>query len=158
MQNLLLVNILLALVWAAVSSSFTVPNLLFGFMLGMIVLFILREQVGAFSYLGRARRVLSLLMLFLRELMKSAFRVAKLALSPKLELRPGFIAYDLTTDRDIEITILANMITLTPGTLSVDVSDDKKTLYIHAVTFDDLEELRSEIRDGFERKIMEAFR
>ena len=158
MQNLLLVNILLALVWAAVSSSFTVPNLLFGFMLGMIVLFILREQIGTFSYLGRARRVGSLFLLFLTELMKSAFRVAKLALSPKLQLRPGFIAYELTTDRDIEITILANMITLTPGTLSVDVSDDKKTLYIHAVNFDDLEVLRTEIREGFERKIMEAFR
>nr|WP_321445034.1 Na+/H+ antiporter subunit E [uncultured Cohaesibacter sp.] len=158
MQNLLLVNILLALVWAAVSSSFTVPNLLFGFMLGMIVLFILREQIGTFGYLGRARRVGSLFLLFLTELMKSAFRVARLALSPKLNLRPGFIAYELTTDRDIEITILANMITLTPGTLSVDVSDDKKTLYIHAVNFDDLEVLRTEIREGFERKIMEAFR
>ena len=158
MQNLLLVNILLALVWAAVSSSFTVPNLLFGFMLGMIVLFILREQISTFGYLGRARRVGSLFLLFLTELMKSAFRVAKLALSPKLHLRPGFIAYELTTDRDIEITILANMITLTPGTLSVDVSDDKKTLYIHAVNFDDLEVLRTEIREGFERKIMEAFR
>ncbi len=158
MQNLLLVNILLALVWAAVSSSFTLPNLLFGFMLGMIVLFILREQIGTFGYLGRARRVASLFLLFLNELMKSAFRVAKLALSPKLQLRPGFIAYELTTDRDIEITILANMITLTPGTLSVDVSDDKKTLYIHVVNFDDLEVLRTEIREGFERKIMEAFR
>ena len=158
MHNLLLVNILLALVWAAVSGAFTVLNLMFGFVLGMIVLFILREQADTFSYLGRAKRIGSLILLFLSELMKSAFRVAKLALSPKLNLRPGFIAYQLTTDRDLEITILANMITLTPGTLSVDVSEDKKTLYIHAVTLDDVEELRAEIRDGFERKIKEAFR
>ena len=158
MHNLLLVNILLALVWAAVSGTVTVPNLVFGFALGMIVLFILREQADAFSYLSRTKRVFSLFLLFIVELLKSAFRVAKLALSPKLDLHPGFIAYELTTDRDMEITILANLITLTPGTLSVDVSEDKKTLYIHAVTFDDIEELRTDIRDGFERKIMEAFR
>ena len=158
MKNLFLANILLALSWGAVSGSYTIVNLLFGFVLGMIILFIIREQAGTLSYLSRARRVTSLILLFLVELAKSAAKVAKLAVSRNLVLKPGFFAYDLKTDRDIEITILANLITLTPGTLSVDVSDDKKKLYVHAVTIDDVEDMRDDIANGFERKIMEAFR
>ncbi|PLW76984.1 Na+/H+ antiporter subunit E [Cohaesibacter celericrescens] len=158
MNNLFLVNILLALIWAAVSGSFSEPNLLFGFVLGMIVLFVIREQVGTMSYLFRAKRILSLIGLFLVELAKSAIKVAKLAVSRNLNLKPGFFAYHLNTDRDFEITILANLITLTPGTLSVDVSEDKKILYVHAVTIDDVEKMRADIANGFERKIMEAFR
>ena len=158
MKNLFLANILLALSWGAVTGSFTIVNFLFGFVLGMIILFLIREQAGTLSYLSRARRVSSLVLLFLVELVKSAAKVAKLAVSTKLDLKPGFFAYDLKTDRDIEITILANLITLTPGTLSVDVSDDKQKLYVHAVTIDDVEDMRQDIANGFERKIMEAFR
>ena len=158
MNSLFLANILLALIWAAVSGSFSEANLVFGFLLGMIVLFIIREQVGTLGYLARARRITSLILLFLVELAKSAAKVAKLAVSPNLDLKPGFFAYELNTDRDFEITILANLITLTPGTLSVDVSEDKKILYVHAVTIDDVAAMRADIADGFERKIMEAFR
>ena len=81
-----------------------------------------------------------------------------LAFSPKLDLKPGFFAYELQTDRDMEITLLAGLITLTPGTLSVDVSDDKKYLFIHGVMIDDLMAIRSDIANGFERKVMEALR
>ena len=158
MNNLLLVNICLALAWAAVSGSFSMPNLILGFVLGMVVLFLIREQVGTLGYLSRARKLMSLMLLFLVELAKSAAKVAKLALTPNLDLKPGFFAYELKTDHDFEITILANLITLTPGTLSVDVSEDKKFLYVHAVTIDDVEAMREDIANGFERKIMEAFR
>ena len=158
MNSLFLINILFALAWAAVSGSFSEINLIFGFVLGMLVLFLIRERVGTFSYLARAKRVLSLILLFLLELLKSALKVAKLAVSPDMGLKPGIFAYELKTDRDFEITMLANLITLTPGTLSVDVSADKKTLFVHAITFDDVEEMREDIANGFERKIMEAFR
>ena len=158
MNHLFLANILLALVWGAVSGSFSVPNLILGFLLGMLVLFLIREQAGTQNYLNRAKRVASLILLFLVELSKSSIRVASLALSPKLDLKPGFFAYELKTDRDNEITMLANLITLTPGTLTVDVSEDKKYLYIHAVSIDNLDDIRDDIENGFERKIMEAFR
>ena len=64
----------------------------------------------------------------------------------------------LRVDRDFEITLLANLITLTPGTLSVDVSDDRSTLYIHAIHVPDPDELREDIAGGFEQRILEAFR
>ncbi|MEP4430700.1 MAG: Na+/H+ antiporter subunit E, partial [Hyphomicrobiales bacterium] len=88
----------------------------------------------------------------------SAVSVAKLVLSPKMAINPAFVAYPLKVDKDFEITLLANLITLTPGTLSVDVSPDRRTLYIHAIDVTDEDALKREIAEGFEMKIMEAFR
>jgi multicomponent Na+:H+ antiporter subunit E len=102
--------------------------------------------------------VISLFLLFIYELVLSAWRVAVMVLSPRMDLKPGIIAYPLKVDRDFEITILANLITLTPGTLSVDVSDDRRILYVHAMDASDPEATKRDIAEGFERKIMEAFR
>ena len=157
-MNLYLVNILMALAWAAVTGSFEVINLLFGFALGAVALSLIREQVGSVGYFSRARRVVALMALFIYELVLSAVRVAMLVLKPNMNLKPGIIAYPLKVDRDLEITLLANLITLTPGTLSVDVSDDRRFLYVHALDCSDPEATREDIADGFERKILEAFR
>tara|TARA_R110002020_G_scaffold39991_8_gene118349 strand:+ start:1761 stop:2234 length:474 start_codon:yes stop_codon:yes gene_type:complete len=157
-MSLFLVNVLLALAWSAVTGSFTFLNFAFGFVLAIFALSLIREQVGSIGYFSRARRVISLFLLFLYELVLSAWRVAVIVLSPRMNLKPGIFAYPLRVDRDFEITILANLITLTPGTLSVDVSDDRRTLYVHAMDASDPDATRRDIADGFERKIMEAFR
>lgn len=157
-MTLFLINVLLALAWAAVSGSFSPQNIIFGFVLGIAALSLIREQVGSVGYFGRARRVVSLALLFVYELILSAWRVTVLVLSPNMQLKPGIFAYPLKVDRDFEITLLANLITLTPGTLSVDVSEDRRYLYVHAIDCSDPAQTRREIADGFERKIMEAFR
>lgn len=157
-MTLFLFNVMLALAWAAVSGSFSQLNLLFGFVLGVFALSLIREQVGTTGYLERVRRILSLALLFFYELMLSAFRVAVLVLKPRIDVKPGIIAYPLKVDRDLEITLLANMITLTPGTLSVDVSHDRRFLYVHALDCSDPDAIKEGIANGFERKILEAFR
>lgn len=101
--------------------------------------------------------MLSLVLLFFKELALSAWKVAVLVTRPKLRVQPGIFAYPLTVTTDFEITLLANLITLTPGTLSVDISEDRKTLYVHAIDCSDIEATKKDIRNGFERKIMEAF-
>jgi multicomponent Na+:H+ antiporter subunit E len=95
---------------------------------------------------------------FIKELVLSAFKVAWLAVQPQLRLQPAIIAYPLTLVTDLQITLLANMITLTPGTLSVDVSADRKTLYIHAIDVPSRERLLGNIAGGFETRILEATR
>jgi multicomponent Na+:H+ antiporter subunit E len=157
-MNLYLVNVLMALAWAAVTGSFSLVNLIFGFALGALALSLIREQVGSMGYFSRGRRVLALMALFVYELVLSAIRVAILVLTPDMKLKPGIFAFPLRVDRDFEITLLANLITLTPGTLSVDVSDDRRFLYVHALDCSDPDQTREDIADGFERKIMEAFR
>ncbi len=155
---LFIFNLLLAIVWVAVTGSASFINLVFGFVLAAIALAIVRSSYGGVLYLGRARRILALLVLFICELAKSVWAVAVAVMSPRIDVKPGIFAFPLTVDRDFEITLLANLITLTPGTLSVDVSDDRKMLYVHALDCSDPEAIRRGIADGFERRIMEAFR
>ena len=156
-MSLYAISILMAVIWATVSGSFTLLNLIFGFVLSILTLYLLRERFVGAEYTSRVRRILSLVMLFLVELAKSAWKVATLVLSPNMDLKPGIFAYPLTVKSDWEISLLANLITLTPGTLSVDVSEDRKTLYVHALDCSDIEAARRDIVEGFEKKIMEAF-
>ncbi|TDX82404.1 multicomponent Na+:H+ antiporter subunit E [Neorhizobium sp. R1-B] len=153
-----ILSLVFSVVWVAVTGSGTLHNLIFGFALSTLSLWIVREQMSARGYWRRMGRILSLLVLFFKELALSAWKVAVLVMSPRMELKPGIFAYPLTVDRDFEITLLANLITLTPGTLSVDVSADRKTLFVHAIDCSDPEATRRDIATGFERKIMEAFR
>ncbi|MCB1444675.1 MAG: Na+/H+ antiporter subunit E [Rhizobiaceae bacterium] len=105
----------------------------------------------------RPFRILKLLAVFLREFAVSVFRVARLVLSPTMRFTPAAFRFPLALTGDRQITLLANMITLTPGTLTVDVADDRSALIIHAIDCPDIEAARAEIRDGFERLIREAF-
>ena len=155
---LLVINLLLMLAWGAMTGSFSELNLAFGFVLGLGAIWLIREQMGTTGYFGRIGRILSLLLLFLKELAMSAIRVAMLVLRPKLGTRPGIFAFPLTVDRDFEIALLANLITLTPGTLSVDVSEDRKYLYVHCIDCADLDAAKRDIAEGFEKKILEASR
>ncbi|MCO5150390.1 MULTISPECIES: Na+/H+ antiporter subunit E [unclassified Shinella] len=149
---------LLALLWLAVSGSFTFPNLLLGLVAGALSLALIRDHIQPDGRRIRPLKLLSLVLLFIKELALSAWKVAVLVASPKMALKPGIFAFPLTVDRDFEITLLANLITLTPGTLSVDVSADRKVLYVHALDCSDPVGTRRDIADGFEKKILEAFR
>ena len=151
-------NVIFAVIWVAITGSATLLNLVFGFFLASLALWIVRGEMGGPGYWRRVNRFISLVLLFLKELARSAFRVAVLVLSPRLVVKPGIFAFPLTVERDFEITLLANLITLTPGTLSVDVSEDCKTLYVHALDCSDPDAARRDIAEGFERKILEAFR
>ncbi|MBE1203054.1 Na+/H+ antiporter subunit E [Aminobacter carboxidus] len=151
-------ELILALVWVAISGSYSIPNLAFGFVIGWIVLFLVREQLQTTKVVIRPIALLLLIALFIKELVLSAFKVAKLVLSPRMDIKPGIFAYPLKVDRDFEITLLANLITLTPGTLSVDVSDDRRTLFVHGMDCSDPDQARRDISQGFERRILEAFR
>lgn len=155
---LILPAVLFAAVWAAVTGSLAPHNLILGFLLGLFALWLIRRDFSGSRTAFRPLKLLSLAVLFIRELALSASRVALMVARPKMDLKPGIFAFPLTVDRDIEITLLANLITLTPGTLSVDVSDDRRYLYVHALDCSDPVALRRDIADGFERKILEALR
>jgi multicomponent Na+:H+ antiporter subunit E len=105
----------------------------------------------------RAFRILKLFLVFLKEFGLSVLRVSGLVLSPRMNFSPGIFVFPLTLTRDFEITLLANLITLTPGTLTVDVSGDRGSLMVHAIDIPDADQARRAIAEGFERLIREAF-
>ena len=159
-MNLLLLTIVIALGWCAATASFSLGNLLFGALLATVALYFVRGRIGGLSFGRKLVHVLALLWLFIKELMLSAIRVGMLVLRPDLKarLRPELIEFPLTVESDLEITLLANLITLTPGTLSVDVSDDRKVLLVHAIDVPDRDALIEDIRTGFERAVARACR
>jgi multicomponent Na+:H+ antiporter subunit E len=155
----LLWNISLALAWTAITGDFTLGNLGMGFALGFIIMFFARRVIGG-GYTSRMFRIVELFIFFCWELLLANFRVAFDVLTPKDLATPGIIALPLDVQSDVEITLLANMITLTPGTVTLDVSADRKVLYVHAMYIDegDIEGFRRRIKHGFERRIIEALR
>lgn len=151
--------VLLALGWGGITGNFSGLNLLFGGLVGGLAVYVLRGSFAPPRALLKTRRIVSLALLFLYELVVSAVRVALLVMRPDLRsvIRPGIVAVPLTVKSDAEITLLANMITLTPGTLSVDVSPDNKVLFVHALTMTSREAVIADIATGFERKVAEVF-
>lgn len=92
--------------------------------------------------------------LFFRELVLSVRDVLVLVLSPRRDFRSAVLAVPLDVKSDAGITLLANMITLTPGTTSLHVSDDKSTLYVHVMNVSD-ESVRA-IKEGFEARVKDV--
>lgn len=106
----------------------------------------------------RGGKMAGLFFYFLWELVVSNVRVAIEVLSPRYRMRPGVVGVRLDARTDLEITLLANLITLTPGTMSVDISEDRRVLYVHALYVDDRDAFERSIKDGFERRVLEVLR
>ena len=150
-----LLNILLALSWIALTGQFSPINFIEGFALGYIMLWFVQRTTGQVTYFTKVRHVLSFAAFFAWELLLANLRVAYSVLAPRKRLRPGIVAVPLDVQTDTEITLLVNLITLTPGTLSLDVSDDRNVLYVHTLYVDDVNEFRCQIKQGFERRVRE---
>lgn len=108
--------------------------------------------------LKRAWAIVKLFVLFNRELVLSSISVMAQLLRPKLAIRPGIFKMKTELKSDWEVTLLSCLICLTPGTLTLDVSNDGETLYIHAMDIGDAEQLADQIKGTFERAIMEVTR
>ena len=105
-------------------------------------------------------KMLNFTLFFFKETIKANLRVAHDIITPKFYMKPAIIAIPLEVKTDFEIVTLASVITLTPGTLSIDISEDRKTLYVHEmyVVNGDVEKAKKNIKDGFEKKILELTR
>jgi multicomponent Na+:H+ antiporter subunit E len=157
-MNYLLLNIALALAWAALTGVFNPTNLGLGFVLGYGTLFVARRAIGPSSYFLKVRQIIAFVLFFVWELLLANLRVAHDVLTPRFFMQPRIIALPLDARTDAEITALAYLISLTPGTLALDVSDDKRVLFIHAMYAPDANKLRREIKQGFERRLLEMIR
>jgi multicomponent Na+:H+ antiporter subunit E len=156
---MLLMNILLALAWVALTGQFGWFNLAFGFALGYAILYFGARGNDSGGYFRRITRAARFSAYVAWQLVLANVKVARTVLfTPVHRLRPGIVAVPLDIESDAEITMLANLITLTPGTLSLDVSDDRRVLYVHSIEVDDPSAFRDETKTGFERAVEEVFK
>src|SRR5690606_33583025 len=123
-----------------------------------LLLFITRRFFNSRLYIWRVWAAIKLTLLFIKELTLSNISVLLLVLRPKLELRPMIFAMPTELEQEWEITLLSSLITLTPGTIVLHVSDDQRTLYIHAIDVEDVDEAIDSIKNSFEKAIMEVSR
>jgi multicomponent Na+:H+ antiporter subunit E len=156
-MSILLLNILLALAWLALTGQFSGRNLLAGLFIGYFVLWLTHRSQAA-RYARKVIQVLDFTLYFLWELVKASVRVTYEILTPTHHMLPGVIAVPLDLETDLEVLVLTSLITLTPGTLSLDISEDRKTLYIHAMFIEDRERMQTTIKKGFERRVREVLR
>ncbi len=145
---------MLALLWCLLSGGFNVANFLMGILLGAVTVWLLRPFLPWNpSLIAMSQKIPAFLRYmprFLYELCKANLQVVYLALHPKTPIRPGIIALETRHRSPLGTTLLANSITLTPGTLTMDVSEEGKTLYIHTLDISDPDEVREGIRRGLE--------
>ena len=157
-MNGLLLNIILALAWAALTGDFSPGSLLSGFGIGFVLLLFSQRIMSGPNYIQRVWRMLDLFVYFLVQLVISNVRVAIDVLRPQALLRPGIIAVPLDARTDAEIMLLVNLVMLTPGTLALDVSSNRRELYLHTMNDDDPDAVRAEIKSGFERRVLGVLR
>jgi len=154
----ILLNLLIAFIWMFLQNSWSGTTFLLGYLIGLGMMFLLRRFLPKPFYLKKVWAIIYLLLLFLKELLLSNITVLKHIIQPKLDIKPGIIALPTELTRDWEITTLACLITLTPGTVTVDLSIEGDVLYIHAMDIPDAEEVILQIKNTFEKAIMEVTR
>jgi multicomponent Na+:H+ antiporter subunit E len=160
--------VVLAVFWMGLQGTFTLGEFVWGLLMALIVLAAFPapiEDLGGLNYKGLGQffgwfwALLKLLGYFLYELLKADVQVAMLALRPRVKekLKPGIIGMKLTGKSSGQISLLAAMITMTPGTISIEHSPDREWLYIHCIDASDEEAALGAPRK-FEQMIMEVLR
>ncbi|HSM74625.1 MAG TPA: Na+/H+ antiporter subunit E [Desulfobacterales bacterium] len=157
-MNLFFINGFIALGFIGVQGRFTLSGLLLGFGLGYLALWLTRPLYGETRYFQRVPKTARLLGYFLVELVRSNLRVLWDVVTPGHISRPGIVGIPLSAQSDLEILLVANLISLTPGTLSIDLAEDRRTLFVHVMFLDDPEEFRKGIQNGLERLVLEVTR
>ena len=161
------IYLLLGFIWILISGGFSIGNYLLGVFFAVLILYPFRDMFtftdSAGDIIRKFPKKIKYLYVLFREIVKSNFYMMYKILQPKLDIRPGIIAYPFTTSRSVSTTLLANTVSLTPGTLIMDVHVKNKTLkgpgifYVHSIYIESPKKVRDSIREDLEVVVLEAF-
>lgn len=152
-----LMNLLLSFIWVALTGSMYYSNFLFGYLLGFFTLWVMNKNEEDKRYFYRVPKIIGFTFYFLYEMIVANLQVAYDVITPKYFFKPGIVRFPLNASSDLEINILSMFISLTPGTIILDVSDDKKSIFIHVMYLESKEKFVARMRNS-ERKILEILR
>jgi len=159
MARLLIINLFISLLWPTLNGDYSLRALFTGFLLGFVVLAIVKRSYGKFFFYA-AGFLLHVLYAILQSNLKLAWLVLGTIFNRRKKLQPGIVAVPLEITGPFERTLLASVITLTPGTISVDLGqrDGQDVLYVHAIDLADPEAFRQEIKRSFADRILRLHR
>ncbi|MCM3357525.1 MAG: Na+/H+ antiporter subunit E [Psychrobacillus sp.] len=155
-----LLNLFIAFLWTLLmdTEELQLQTFVSGFFVGIGIVFLMHRFFGTQFYLKRLFSILKLIFIFNRELATSSIVISKQILSPKLKIKPGIFTYKTKLSSEWEITTLALLLTLTPGSVVMEVNPEGDTFYIHAM---DMETSKADVLRSlkkFEKAIMEVTR
>ena len=153
-----LLTLLLAVVWTLLQNQVSAGMVVFGLILGIIIPRITAAWWPDRPDGVRLFRFLEYSVVVLWDIMVANVQVAWIVLTrPNSKLRPAWVVVPLDLRQPEAITILAGTITLTPGTVSADLSDEGHSLLVHALDAEDPDAVRDEIKNRYERRLKEIF-
>ncbi|HLS06669.1 MAG TPA: Na+/H+ antiporter subunit E [Bacillota bacterium] len=155
-----LLNLFIAILWVLFNDEKALHPSTFiaGFFVGMFIVFLMRRFFGGRFYLHRLLAVILLVFIFISETLQSAIVVIKHILHPKLDIEPGIFKYTTILKNDWEVTTLALLLTLTPGSVVMEVTTEGNVFYVHAM---DINRYQGDLENSlkrFEQAIMEVSR
>lgn len=154
----MLLNFMLTILWLLLTGVFSSVNLFIGFILSYIILLLTSSKDENEMYFSKLPQALFFIFFLLKEIALANFQLAKEIITPGHKMHPGIIEFRLSCKSDFEIALLANLISITPGTLSLNVSDDKKFLYIHAMYLKDVPGFIYKLKTGYEKRVIELLK
>lgn len=153
----LLINLCIGLLWMFLQDDWSIITFFTGYVIGLMVIFGLRRFFPSKFYPKTLLAIFKLLIIFTYELIDSGILVVRQVLRPKINITPGIFRLRTELETDWEITLLSLLITLTPGSLVMDLSPDGKTLYIHAMDIPESRDIVINAKNRFEKAIKEVF-
>jgi len=157
-SSLFLTNVLLMLMWVILTGEPTFANFTFGFLLSFVILRIITGNRDEKKYFRLVPRIIGFFLFFVYELVLANLQAAYFIIVSHKKLRPGIVGVPLDAKSDLEITFLTNLVSLTPGTLSIDVSKNRTVLYVYSMNIKDRDKFVKNIKNGFEKRILEITR
>ncbi|MBN1206180.1 MAG: Na+/H+ antiporter subunit E [Myxococcaceae bacterium] len=154
----LLWNLVLALLWAAVRGRVDGQSLLTGFVLGFLLLAFLDPNRFPSAYAARTWGFVRLVGRVAWEVVTAALQVARDVITPHIHARPAIFRYEMEARTDAEITLLSLIVTYTPGTLGLEVSEDRKALYVHVMFATDRESFCRRLHEWLEQPLLRVLR
>lgn len=155
----LVLNVLIAVMWLLLSSEPSIATFVIGFLMGTGMLTIFRDVLPRDQYVKRVTGFVRFCFIFLREFVVANLDMVRTVLfQSKEELYPNFLTLDVAGLKRWEIVLLTHCISLTPGSTSVQISDDFNTVMVHALAAEDPAAVRRQINQTLRQAILEFSR
>lgn len=152
----ILLNLLIGTVWMLLHDRWDANSFAIGYLVGMLIIFFMRRYFPDPFYVKRLWAIVKLVYLFIRELVLSTIVVIRQVTRPRLNIRPGIFKFTTVLRNDWEITLLSMLITLTPGSVVMEVSPEDGIVYVHAMDADEFERGIMASKRVFEKAILEV--
>ena len=149
-------NIFLAMVWALLQGELNARHIVIGFVIGYLIIGLNQRILGSRNYSLKVIQVIAFILFTAWEIFTASLAVARAILQPRPHMRPAVVAVPLTVQSERGIVLLSNLITLSPGTLTLDISTDRRTLYVHTLDLDSPDAFRRKIKSRLERRVLEV--